>query len=89
MKPELNSTIDSMKEKEISFQDAWASLVSSFAMLKESCGGIGTVLPNTETVKSGFSRLSLENNEYRKASTEFSLEIFLHRKQFAELTALE
>ena len=58
-------------------------------MLKELFGGIVTVLPNTATVESDFSRLLLEKNEYRKALTEFSLEGVLHSKRFAELTVLE
>ena len=89
LEPKLKNTIDSMKLKAISFQDAWAPLVSRFVMLKEFFGDIATVLPNIVTVESDFYRLSLEKNEYRKALTDLSFEGVLHSKQFAELTALE
>ena len=42
--PERKIFIDSIKEKNISFQDAWATLLSRFAILKEFCGGIATVI---------------------------------------------
>ena len=86
--PELKNVLDVMKSKAVSFEDAWAPLCSRFKMLKEFCGGLATVLPNTATVESDFSRLSLEKNEYRKALTDFSLEGVLHSKQFAELLGL-
>jgi hypothetical protein len=33
-------------------------------MLKEFCGGLATVFPNTATVESEFSFLGLEKREY-------------------------
>lgn len=57
-------------------------------MLKEFCGGIAILLPNTATLERYSSRLSLENNHYRKALTDFSLEDVLHGKQFPELTGI-
>ena len=69
-----------MKERAISFQYAWAPLISRCAMLKEFCGGIATVLPNLETAESDSSHLSLEKNEYGKALAYFSLEGVLPRK---------
>jgi hypothetical protein len=85
---ELKNSLDSMKGKALSFEDAWAPLGSRFKMLMKFCGGLATVLPNTSTVESDFSRLSLEKNAYRKALTDFSLEGVLHSKQFAELSGL-
>lgn len=46
------------------------------------------VLPNTPTVESYFSRLSLENNEYGKALKDFSLDSVHLSKQFANLTGM-
>ena len=44
-----------------------------FPMLKEFCGGIATVFPNSTTVEADFSLLGLEKNEYGKALTDLSL----------------
>ncbi|KAH6575369.1 hypothetical protein BASA62_001946 [Batrachochytrium salamandrivorans] len=85
MEPELKAALNAMTNTAISFEDAWSVVGSRFCMLKEFCGGLATVFPNTATVESDFSRLGLEKNEYRKSLTDFSLEGVLHSKQYTDL----
>lgn len=85
MEPELKAALNAMTNTATSFEDAWSVLGSRFRMLKEFCGGLATVFPNTATVESDFSRLGLEKNEYRKSLTDFSLEGVLHSKQYIDL----
>ena len=85
MEPELKAALNSMTNTATSFEDAWSVVGSRFRMLKEFCGGLATVFPNTATVESDFSRLGLEKNEYRKSLTDFSLEGVLHSKQYIDL----
>ncbi|KAH6587214.1 hypothetical protein BASA50_001347 [Batrachochytrium salamandrivorans] len=57
MEPELKAALNAMTNTAISFEDAWSVVGSRFCMLKEFCGGLATVFPNTATVESDFSRL--------------------------------
>ena len=66
-----------------SFIDGWKCIGSGrFEKLKEFCGGLGTVFPGTATVKSDFSVMNYEKNDYRTALTDLSLEGILHSKQY-------
>ena len=85
--PPLQTALDEMTGTSVSFQDAWAPVAGRFKMLKEFCGGIATVFPNSTTVEADFSRFGLEKTEYRKSLTDLSLEGVLHSKQFND-TAL-
>jgi hypothetical protein len=88
MEPPLKTALDGMTGKTVSFQEAWAPVAGRFEMLKEFCGGIATVFPNSTTVEADFSRLGLEKNEYRKSLTDLSLEGVLHSKQFDDLVVV-
>lgn len=88
MEPPLKTTLDGMTGKSVSFQEAWAPVAGRFEMLKEFCGGIATVFPNSTTVEADFSRLGLEKTEYRKSLTDLSLEGVLHSKQFNVLVSI-
>ncbi|KAH6580972.1 hypothetical protein BASA60_002647 [Batrachochytrium salamandrivorans] len=49
MEPKLKGRFECDDEHCISFEDAWSVVGSRFCMLKEFCGGLATVFPNTAT----------------------------------------
>ena len=57
-------------------------------VLKNFCGCLATVLPNTASVESDFSQLAWEKDEYRMNLTDLSLEGVLQCKQFELLSSL-
>jgi len=56
--------------------------------LKDFCGGIATVFPNTATVEADFSNISWEKDDFRKSLTYLSLEGILQCKQYDLLSNL-
>lgn len=56
--------------------------------LRDFCGGIATIFPNTASVESDFSILGWEKDEYRMSLTDLSLEGIMQCKQFDLLTRL-
>ena len=72
-----------------SFSSSWAIVGQGrFDILRDFCGGIGTVFPNTATVESDFSILGWEKDEYRKSLTDLSLEGIMQCKQFELFSSL-
>ena len=61
---------------------------SEFTVLRDFCGGIASVFPNTATVESDFSILGWEADEYRRSLTNLSLEGIMQCKQFELLNSL-
>ena len=59
-----------------------------FSVLRDFCGGMASIFPNTATVESDFSILGWEKDEYRKSLTDLSLEGIIYCKQFELLSAL-
>ena len=57
-------------------------------VLKNFCGCIATVFPNTASVESDFSQLAWEKDEHRMNITDLSLEGVLQCKQFELLSSL-
>jgi hypothetical protein len=62
--------------------------VESFDILRDFCGGIATIFPNTATVESDFSILGWEKDAFRQSLTDLSLEGILQCKQFEMLSGL-
>jgi hypothetical protein len=75
-------------DNKTSFQEGWHIVGERFRDLRNFCGGIATVFPNTATVESGFSQLGWEKDEYRMSLTDLSLEGILQCKQFKTLKFL-
>ena len=72
-----------------SFETGWSIVdTKKFNVLRDFCGGMASIFPNTATVESDFSILGWEKDEYRKSLTDLSLEGIIHCKQFELLSAL-
>ena len=59
-----------------------------FKILRDFCGGIATVFPNTASVESDFSILGWEKDKFRLSITDLSLEGVTHCKQCTVLSSL-
>ena len=59
-----------------------------FNVLRDFCGGIATVFPNTATVEADFSNISWEKDDSRTGLTDLSLEGILQCKQWKLLESL-
>jgi len=88
--PTLRTALEGCDDQ-TSFENGW-KIVSDetrkFDILREFCGGIATVFPNTGTVESDFSVLGWEKDEYRQSLTDLSLEGIMQCKQFELLADL-
>ena len=85
----LKSALDKYEEVPVkSFDTAWAIVEGRFEILRDFCGGIATVFPNTASVESDFSILSWEKDKYRLSITDLSLEGIMHCKQYDVLSSL-
>ena len=71
-----------------SFEKGWAPANGRFHTLRDFCGGLASVFPNTATVEADFSVIGWEKNVYRKSLTDFSLEGIIQAKQFRRLQQL-
>ena len=86
--PLLATALDACKHT-TSFNSGWSIVGNGrFDILRDFCGGIGTVFPNTATVESDFSILGWEKDEYRKSLTDLSLEGIMQCKQFDLFSSL-
>ena len=71
------------------FDAGWAIVEGrNLDILKDFCGCLATVFPNTASVESDFSQLAWEKDEYRMSITDLSLEGVLQCKQFELLSSL-
>lgn len=70
------------------FEAGWSIVQGRFNDLRDFCGGIATVFPNTDSVKSDFSVQGWEKDGYRKSLTDLSLEGIMHCKQYELLSDL-
>jgi hypothetical protein len=71
-----------------SFNEAWLIVNKKFNMLRDFCGGIATVFPNTATVEADFSNINWEKDDTRTSLTDLSLEGILQCKQHDLLNSL-
>ena len=87
--PTLKSALDKYEEVDIkSFDTAWAIVKGRFEILRDFCGGIATVFPNTASVESDFSILGWEKDKFRLSITDLSLEGIMDCKQYDVLSSL-
>lgn len=71
-----------------SFSALWTEQGERFPALRNFCGDLASIFPNTATVESDFSVIGWERDVYRQRITNFSLEGVLQCKQYGELTEL-
>jgi len=84
----LKSAIDNC-DNSTSFEVAWSIVeTKKLKVLRDFCGGIASIFPNTATVESDFSILGWEKDEYRKSLTDLSLEGIIQCKQYELLSGL-
>jgi hypothetical protein len=83
----LKSALDKC-DHNTSFTSGWKIVNGRFEVLRDFCGGIATVFPNTATVESDFSELGWEKDVYRKCITDLSLEGVLQCKQYSMMKSL-
>lgn len=88
--PALKSAIDAYAiQVDIkSFETAWTVMKGRFEILRDFCGGIAALFPNTASVESDFSVLGWEKNEYKSMMTDLAVEGVLHCKQYNEIEKL-
>jgi hypothetical protein len=67
------------------FRESWKLLEGRFEELVDFAGGLATIFPGTATVESDFSVIAWEEDIYRSALTDFSLEVLPHARQFDRL----
>ncbi len=86
--PHFASCINGCSSERTSFEQGWAATNGRFEGLREFCGGLATVFPNTSPVEADFSVIGWEKNVYRQSLTDFSLEGILQAKQYKRLCSL-
>ncbi|KAH9263831.1 hypothetical protein BASA83_012759 [Batrachochytrium salamandrivorans] len=82
--PDVKATLDSHDEKTY-FNDAWDCLRGRFLHLRQFCGGLATVFPNTTSVESDFSIVTWEKDHSRMSLTSLPLAGIMHAKQFQRM----
>ena len=86
--PTLKAALDKC-DVNTGFDAGWAIVEGrNLDILKDFCGCLATVFPNTASVESDFSQLAWEKDEYRMSITDLSLEGVLQCKQFELLSSL-
>jgi hypothetical protein len=74
-----------------SFEDGWKIISTGtrrFDLLRDFCGGIASMFPNTGIIESDFSILGWEKDKHRLSLTDISLEGIIQYKQFDLLAEL-
>ena len=89
--PGFRNAVDACDDIKSDLVAGWAAggAADRFGAVREFCGSLASVFPNTATVESDFSIIGWEKDVYRKRLTDFSLEGILHCKQFSRLRALQ
>ena len=64
VEPQFASSVNRCKAERTSFDKGWAPTNGRFEGLREFCGGLATLFPNTTPVEAGFSVIGWEKNDY-------------------------
>jgi hypothetical protein len=80
--------VNKCSDASTSFLKGWDLTTGRFQKLRQFCGGLASMFPNTATVEADFSLIGWEKDDYRQSLTDFSLEGILHAKQFDYLRSL-
>jgi hypothetical protein len=87
--PALKAALDDYAECDLAtFDGGWAIVAGRFEVLRDFCGGIATVFPNTASVESDFSILGWDKDDHRMSLTDISLEGILQCKQYQLISDL-
>ena len=79
--PSIKEVLDAHDHKTF-FNDACDSVKTRFVTLRQFCGGLASMLPNTTSVESDFSMVKLEKDAHRTGLTSLSMAGVMHSKQF-------
>ena len=69
-KPSIKEILDAHDHKTF-FNDAWDSVKTRFLTLRQFCGGLASMFPNTTSVESDFCMVKWEKDAYRTGLTSF------------------
>ena len=74
--PGFRNAVDACDVIKSDFVAGWAAggAADRFGAVREFCGSLASVFPNTATVELDFSIIGSEKDMYRKRLTDFSLE---------------
>ena len=78
--PSIKEVLDAHDHKTF-FNDAWDSVNTRFVTLRQFCGGLASMFPNTTSVESDFSMVKWEKDAHHTGLTSLSLEGVMHSKQ--------
>jgi len=85
--PIFKSVIDS-HDHNTSFKESWSILDRRYPALREFCGAIASVFPNTAMVEADFSLLGWEKDVHHLSMMDLTLESVLQCRQFESLLNL-
>lgn len=83
----LKAALDTC-DHDTTFETGWSIVKNRFDILKDFCGGIAIIFPNTATVEADFSALNWAKDDNRMSLTDISLEDIMQCKQFELLSSL-
>ena len=65
------------------FTECWKAVVPDYSLLKTFCGGLASVLTNTDRVEGDISTLKYLYNKHRTKLKFVSIEGYMHAKQLS------
>jgi len=86
--PNVKAALNKHNEKTF-FNEAWDCLKGCFMQLRQLCGGLAIVFPNTTSVESDFSIVKWEKNDSHNSLTSLSLACIMHAKQFEQIKMIK
>lgn len=84
----FKTAVKECSDSSTTFEDGWSLTLGRFEQLRQFCGGLASIFPNTARVEADFSLIGWEKDHYRQSLTDLSLEGILHAKQFDTLRSL-
>jgi len=85
--PSIKEILDAHDHK-MFFNDARDNVKTRFLTLRQFCGGLASMFPNTTSVESDFSTVKWEKDAHRTGLTSLSLDGIMHSKQFDVLSII-
>ena len=86
-KPSIKEILDAHDHK-MFFNDAWDNVKTRFLTLRQFCGGLAYMFPNTTSIEYDFSMVKWEKNAHCTDLTSLSLAWVIHSKQFDVLNGI-
>ena len=85
--PSIKEVLDAHDHKTF-FDDAWDNVKTRFLTLRQFCGGLVSMFPNTTSLESNFSIVKWEKDAHRTCLSSLSLAGVMYFKQFDFLSGL-